>query len=127
MPQPERAPISQSEGDGALPPTTVEEFFAVDVRVGRVVRAEPLPTARKPAYRLWIDFGPLGERTSSAQITERYTTTDLVGRLVMAVVNLPARRVAGFPSQVLVLGVPTATGVVLLRPDSDVEPGLRMF
>lgn len=118
--------MPQPEGEGTSPPITVEQFFAADVRVGRVVRAEQLRKARRPAYKLWIDFGPLGERTSSAQITQRYTPVDLVGRLVVAAVNLPPRRIAGFVSQVLVLGVPTDSGVVLVRPDGDVEPGLRL-
>jgi tRNA-binding protein len=105
------------------------DFERVDARVGRVVRAEPFPRARKPAYRLWIDFGPeLGERKSSAQLTARYTPESLVGRMVVAVVNFPPKQIADFMSEVLVLGVPDAEGAtVLLRPDADVPPGGRMF
>lgn len=108
----------------------VEDFAAVDVRVGRVVRAEPFPEARRPAIKLWIDFGPeLGERRSSAQITGRYEPGGLVGRLVLGVVNLPPRRIGPFVSEVLVLGVDDADGaVVLVAPDADadVAPGVRL-
>ncbi|MDX2191815.1 MAG: tRNA-binding protein [Gemmatimonadales bacterium] len=104
--------------------TTIDAFAALDLRVGRVARAEPFPEARKPSIRLWIDFGPLGLRTSSAQLTARYTPAALVGRQVVAVVNLPPRRVAGFASEVLVLGAVEADGaVVLLKPDQDVTEG----
>ena len=82
----------------------IEAFETLDLRVGRVLRAEVNERARKPAYRLWIDFGPLGERTSSAQLRARYSVEDLVGRLVIAAVNLGARNIAGFTSEVLVLG-----------------------
>jgi len=100
----------------------------LDLRVGRVIRAEPNPRARKPAYRLWIDFGPLGVRTSSAQLTALYTPEELVGRQVVAAVNLGNKRIAGFVSQVLVLGVPDAEGrVVLLAPDRPVPLGARVF
>ncbi len=100
----------------------------LDLRVGRVIRAEPNPGARKPAYRLWIDFGPLGVRTSSAQLTALYSPEELVGRQVVAAVNLGEKRIAGFVSQVLVLGVPDAEGrVVLLTPDRPVPPGERVF
>ncbi len=100
----------------------------LDLRVGRVVRAEPHDRARKPAYRLWIDFGPLGVRTSSAQITELYAPEDLVGRQVVAAVNLGEKRIAGFVSQVLVLGVPDAQGrVVLLVPEREVPLGGRVY
>jgi tRNA-binding protein len=106
----------------------LEAFAAVDVRVGRVVRAEPNEGARKPAIKLWIVFGPLGEKQSSAQLAALYTPEELVGRLVVAAVNLGVRRVNGFASEVLVLGVPDAEGrVVLLAPDRDVPPGGRMF
>ncbi len=99
-----------------------------DLRIGRVLRAEPHEKARKPAYKLWIDFGPLGVKTSSAQITERYRPEDLVGRLVVAAVDLPPKRIAGFVSEVLVLGVPDEAGrVVLLRPDDEVPLGARVF
>jgi tRNA-binding protein len=103
-------------------------FAALDMRVGRVVRAEPHERARKPAYRLWLDFGPLGERTSSAQLTDLYRPEDLVGRLIVAAVNLGTRRVAGFPSQVLVLGVPDDAGrVILLAVERDAPLGVRVY
>ena len=104
------------------------DFFAIDLRVGTVVRAEPFPEARKPSIRLWIDFGPeLGERQSSAQLTKRYAPDDLVGRQVIAVTNIGERRIAGFTSQVLVLGgVPAEGDVVLLRPDDRVPDGTRI-
>ena len=98
------------------------------MRVGRVVRAEVNAEARKPAYKLWIDFGPLGEKTSNAQLTEVYPLETLPGRLVVAAVNLGERRIAGFKSEVLVLGLPDANGhVVLLEPERDVPLGGRMF
>ena len=106
----------------------VDAFGALDLRVGRVVRAEPHERARKPAYRLWLDFGPLGERTSSAQLTALYRPEDLVGRLVLAAVNLGTRNIAGFASEVLVLGVPDDAGrVVLLAVERDVQPGVRVY
>ena len=112
-------------------PIDIEHFTQVELRVGRVLRAEPLPKARKPAYRLWLDFGPLGEKQSSAQLTALYTPEELVGRLVVAVCNFPPRKVAGFRSDVLVLGVdggaPEAPGVVLLQPERDVAPGTRVY
>lgn len=108
-------------------PVTIDDFAALDIRVGTVTRAEPFPKARKPALRLWIDFGDLGVRKTSAQITALYTPEDLVGRQVLAVVNFPPRQVADFMSEVLVLGLPDADGeVVLVRPDRDVAPGLRL-
>jgi len=108
--------------------TGLEAFEALDLRVGRIVRAEPNEKARKPAYKLWVDLGSLGVRTSSAQLTELYTPEDLQGRLVIAAVNLGVRRIAGFPSEVLVLGVPDAEGrVVLLAPEREVPPGGRVF
>jgi len=110
--------------------TTVETFFQVDIRTGQVQRAEPFPEARRPAIKMWIDFGEqIGVKASSAQITDLYKPEDLIGRTVLAVVNLPPRRIAGFVSEVLVLGVPTSsTGdVVLIRPDREVEPGLRLM
>jgi tRNA-binding protein len=104
------------------------EFFAFDLRVGTVVAAEAFPEARVPAIKLVVDFGPvLGRRASSAQLTRRYTPEALVGRRVVAVVNFPPRRVAGFKSEVLVLGaVPEAGDVVLLAPDADVADGTRI-
>ena len=106
-----------------------DDFLKVDIRAGRVIRAEPYPEARKPAIKLWIDFGPeLGERKSSAQITAHYAPETLPGRMVMAVVNFPPRQIGKFMSEVLVLGVPDEAGeVVLLAPDQDVMPGARMF
>lgn len=105
------------------------QFEQVEIRAGTVVDAQPFPEARKPAIRLWVDFGaPLGVRQSSAQLTTHYTPDRLIGRQVLAVVNLPPRRIAGFESQVLVLGVPDENGaVVLLRPDFRVPDGGRMF
>lgn len=107
--------------------TTAERFFEVEMRVGRVVAAEPLAKAKKPAYRLRIDFGEHGLRHSSAQITDLYAPDELVGRLVVAVTNLPPRRIAGFVSEVLVLGVPDEQGrVTLLEPERDVPVGGRV-
>lgn len=108
---------------------TYDDFQKVDIRVGRVVRAEPYPEARKPAIRLWVDFGPeIGEKRSSAQLTRHYTPEGLLGRLVMGVVNFPPRQIGKVMSEVLVLGVPDAEGeVVLLAPDQDVPLGGRMF
>lgn len=108
---------------------TYDDFAKVDIRVGRITRAEPYPEARKPAYKLWVDFGPeIGEKRSSAQITRHYTIEGLVGRLVMGVVNFPPRQIGKVMSEVLVLGVPDAEGeVVLLEPSQDVPLGGRMF
>jgi len=103
------------------------EFEKVDMRVGLVVRAEPFPEARTPAYKLWIDFGPLGQKQSSAQITDHYRPEDLVGRRVVCVVNFPPKRIGPFVSEVLVLGAYTdGHEVILLRPDRDVELGSRI-
>ena len=106
-----------------------DEFLRVDIRAGKIVRAEPFPEARKPAIKLWVDFGPeIGEKKSSAQITKHYTPEELVGRQVMAVVNFPPRRIGKFMSEILVLGAPDADGeVVLLAPDQAVPLGARMF
>ena len=107
---------------------SADAFAALDVRVGRIIRAELNAKARKPAYKLWIDFGPLGERRSSAQLTDLYDAEELAGRLVLAAMNLGSRSIAGFESEVLVLGVPDADGhVVLITPDSDVPLGGRMY
>jgi tRNA-binding protein len=105
-----------------------EAFTALEMRVGRIVRVEPNPEARKPSYKLWIDFGPLGERTSSAQLTHLYRAEELVDRAIIAAMNLGVRRIAGFPSEVLVLGLPDAEGrVVLLQPERDVPLGGRVY
>ena len=108
---------------------TIEDFEKVDIRVGRVLSAEPLEGARKPAYKLRIDFGPeIGIKQSSAQLTTLYRAEDLVGRLVMGVINFPPRRIAGFRSEVLTLGVADENGaVILLAPDRDAPLGARMF
>ncbi len=105
-----------------------DDFFAIDIRVGTVVRAEPFPEARKPSIKLEIDFGPeFGVRRSSAQITTHYTPAGLTGTQVVAVVNIGERRIAGFTSQVLVLGaMPSPTEVVLLRPGHAVANGTRI-
>ena len=105
-----------------------DDFLKVDVRVGRIVSVEDFPEARKPAWKLTLDFGPeLGERKSSAQVTN-YTREQLEGSLVVAVVNFPPRQIGPVRSEVLVLGVPDADGnVILLRPDADVPLGGRMF
>lgn len=106
-----------------------DDFVRVDIRAGRITRAEPYPEARKPAIKLWVDFGAeIGEKRSSAQITRHYTPEGLVGRMVMAVVNFPPRQIGKVMSEVLVLGVPDSDGeVVLLSPDQDVPLGGRMF
>jgi tRNA-binding protein len=111
------------------PRITFDEFLNVDIRVGRVIAAEPFPQARKPALKLSIDFGPdIGVKKSSAQITEHYTVGSVVGRLVLAVVNFPPRQIGPFMSEVLTLGVPDEAGaVVLLQPSLDVPLGGRMF
>ncbi|GAB1361980.1 tRNA-binding protein [Rhodobacter sp.] len=108
---------------------TYDDFTRVDIRVGRIVKAEPFPEARKPAFRLWVDFGgDLGVKRSSAQITAHYTLEELVGRQVVAVVNFPPRQIGPVMSEVLVLGVPDAAGeVVLLAPGQEVPLGGRMF
>ncbi len=104
------------------------DFKRVDIRTGRIIRAEPFPKARKPAYELWLDFGGLGIKQSSAQITRRYACTDLIGRSVLAVVNFPPKKVADFISEVLVLGaIPGSGDVVLVTPDCEVEPGTRIL
>jgi len=107
----------------------IEDFDRLDIRVGTVVDAQPFPEARKPSIRLWVDFGgAIGVKRSSAQITVHYAPDRLIGRQVIAVVNFPPRRIAGFESEVLVLGVPDENGaVVLLKPDLRVPDGGKMF
>ena len=106
----------------------VEAFETLDLRVGRIVRAEPNDRARKPAYKLWLDFGPLGQKTSSAQVRALYSAEELVGRLVIAAVNLGTRNIAGFASEVLVLGLPSERGeVVLLAAEREVPLGGRVY
>lgn len=106
-----------------------DDFLKVDIRAGTVIRAEPFPEARKPAFRLWVDFGPeIGEKKSSAQITRHYNPEELVGRQVLAVVNFPPRQIGPVMSEVLVLGVPDAEGeVVLIGPGHEVPLGGRLF
>lgn len=110
-------------------PATIEDFDRLDIRVGTVVDAQPFPEARRPSIRLWVDFGgTLGVKRSSAQLTAHYAPDRLIGRQVMAVVNFAPRRIAGFESEVLVLGVPDENGaVVLLKPDLRVPDGGKMF
>jgi tRNA-binding protein len=112
--------------------TTIDVFDLLDIRVGRVVSCDPFPEARKPAFKLTIDFGPLGIKRSSAQLTTFYSPQELIGRLVVAVVNFPPRKIAGFKSEVLVLGLPgegiaRQGSVVLLQPERPVELGARVF
>lgn len=110
-------------------PIAFDDFMKVDVRVGRVLAADPFPEARKPAWKLTIDFGPdVGIKKSSAQITTHYTRDELVGRKVAAVVNFPPRQIGPFMSEVLTLGFPDAAGeVVLVGVDREVEIGGRLF
>ena len=111
------------------PPTTMAIFDQVDVRVGTIIEAAPFPEARKPAIKLWIDFGPqIGTKRSSAQVTAHYDLAALVGRQVCAVVNFPPRQIGHFVSEVLTLGTPDDAGaVVLVRPDRAVPNGGRLF
>ena len=108
---------------------TYDDFQAVDIRVGTITRTEPYPEARKPAIKLWVDFGPeIGEKRSSAQITVHYKPEELIGKQVLAVVNFPPRQIGKFISEVLVLGLPDAAGeVVLIGPDQSVPIGGKMF
>ena len=103
------------------------DFERVDMRVGVVVDAQPFPEARRPALKLWVDFGPLGVKRSSAQVTDRYAPAELLGRRVIAVVNFPPKQIGPFVSEVLVLGAYGERGeVILLRPDFDVSPGSKI-
>jgi tRNA-binding protein len=106
----------------------IDDFLKVDIRVGTVLRAEPFPEARKPAFKLWVDYGPeIGEKKSSAQITAHYAPEDLIGRQVLAVVNFPPRQIGPFMSEALVLGLHDAEGkVVLIGPDKGVPDGEKM-
>lgn len=108
---------------------TYADFEAVDIRVGRITRAETFPEARKPAYKLWVDFGgDIGEKRSSAQITKHYTLDELIGRQVLAVVNFPPRQIGKVLSEVLVLGLPDVDGeVVLIGPGQEVPLGGKLF
>lgn len=108
---------------------TFDDFLKVDVRVGTITRVEPFPEARKPAYKLYVDFGPaIGERKSSAQVTHHYSAEELVGRQVAAVINFPPKQVGPFRSEILVLGFPDADGeVVMIEPNRPVPNGGRLF
>ncbi|HLE47933.1 MAG TPA: tRNA-binding protein [Candidatus Thermoplasmatota archaeon] len=107
---------------------TWDDFTKVELRVGRIQKAEHFPKAKKPAYRLWIDFGPLGVKQSSAQITKRYRPEELVGRLVVGVTNFPPKQIVDFTSEVLTTGVIVQEGdVVLISPDHDVPLGARIL
>jgi tRNA-binding protein len=121
--------LDHDVGDPAAPTISFDQFLAVDIRIGTIVKAEPFPEARKPAYKLSIDFGPtLGTKRSSAQITCHYTLEELVGRQVGAVVNFPPRQIGKFMSEVLTVGFPDQNGeVVLFSPDRPVPNGARLF
>jgi len=107
---------------------TYDYFEEVDIRVGKIIKVEDFPKARKPAYKLWLDFGELGVKKASAQITKLYDKDDLVGRLIIAVTNFPPRQIGDFMSEVLVLGVVLDDDkVVLMQPDSEVPPGKRVL
>lgn len=120
--------MTEPGGTSATDPIDYADFAKVDLRVGRIVRAETFPEARRPAYRLWIDFGALGVKRSSAQITVHYRIDELVGRQVVAVVNFPPKQIGPFMSEVLVLGAPSSEGeVVLLTPGLDLPEGGRVY
>lgn len=117
-----------SDAGAATPQIAWDDFARVDIRVGTVVRAEPYPEARVAAIKLWVDFGELGEKRSSAQITRHYDPAELIGRQVLAVVNFPPRQIGKVRSEVLVLGLPDAAGeVVLIGPDRPVPDGGRLY
>ncbi len=115
-----------SQADGTI---SFDDFLKVEVRAGTIVKAEPHPEARRPAYKLWVDFGAeLGVKKTSAQVTAHYPLDELVGRQVAAVVNFPAKQIGKFMSEVLVLGFPDEAGeVVLIAPDHKVPDGERMY
>ena len=121
--------LVQDSNAPPAPQISFDQFLAVDIRIGTIVAAEPFPEARKPALKLVIDFGPaIGQKRSSAQITEHYKTEGLIGRQVAAVVNFPPRQIGKFMSEVLTLGFPDAHGhVVLFKPDHKVPDGARLF
>lgn len=103
---------------------TFDDFLKLDIRVGKIIKAEVFEKARKPSYKLLVDMGPeIGEKNSSAQIIEHYTPEDLIGKQVLAVVNFPPRNIAGFMSEILVMGTYSQGGVVLISPDKPVQPG----
>mgnify|MGYP001427371889 FL=1 len=106
-----------------------DDFLKVDIRVGTIVRAEPYPEARTPAFKLYVDFGPeIGERKTSAQVTDHYTLEELIGKQVAAVINFPAKQIGKFMSEILVLGFPDENGgVVLVEPNRKVANGGRLF
>ncbi len=105
---------------------TWNDFEKIDMRVGTILKVEDFPEARKPAYKMWIDFGPLGVKKTSAQITKLYKKEELVGKQIIAVVNFPPKQIANFLSEVLVLGVLTDSGVVLLHPEKSVSNGSKI-
>lgn len=119
--------MNETDKTYSLPEVSTETFFACDLRVGTIIACAPNPKARKPAYILTIDFGALGKKTSSAQLTNLYSTEQLIGRQIVAVVNFPPRNIAGVRSQCLVLGVDTAQGVVALSVERQTENGARIF
>ena len=116
-----------AEDSGA--PITFDDFLKIDIRVGTIVKVEPYPEARRPAYKVWVDFGaPIGVKKSSAQATAHYTMEDLAGRQVAAVVNFPPKQIGKFMSEILILGFPDGEGeVVLLGPERKVPDGGRMY